>query len=449
MREWRRSVDAKLKKAPAKEGTKKADSVGEFILGRSKKLTLSGALRLRGEVKDNTTDFEKGKADNNDFALSRIRLRFDFEVTEKIEAVFELQDSRQFGSESSPANTGNEVQSTDASLAYMELRDLGVPHLTLRMGRQILNFGDQRLVGAFDYNNFANRFDAVSAIYRVPGAGKKKGDRLRVHAFASTINETNTKRDDVRFFGAVATSENLVPGLTLEASYFFLSDNNKRGVTGENGLPGSRHIHTLGGRIKVDKGIAGGTLEGYTQFGNYADDNVDAHAIHASVWGQLKKVAMKPRLEFIYNEASGDKNGKDGDHGTFENLFPTNHLYYGVVDLFSWQNISHQSVRLKVFPAEGLSVWADAHLFALDTTKDFHTNAGRKAVRADLAPRNSGRLGASKSVGKELDLSAKYKVNKHLSLFAQYGHFFPGRYYTAVGASHNAYFGQLTVLVKF
>jgi len=35
----------------------------------------------------------------------------------------------------------------------------------------------------------------------------------------------------------------------------------------------------------------------------------------------------------------GYSNPKDGNHGTFDNLFPSQHGLYGIMDFFSLQNI--------------------------------------------------------------------------------------------------------------
>ena len=43
----------------------------------------------------------------------------------------------------------------------MESGDPKAFPLTLKVGRQILSYGDERLIGAFDWNNFGRTFDAV------------------------------------------------------------------------------------------------------------------------------------------------------------------------------------------------------------------------------------------------------------------------------------------------
>jgi hypothetical protein len=45
---------------------------------------------------------------------------------------------------------------------------------------------------------------------------------------------------------------------------------------------------------------------------------------------------MKPKLSAF---ASGDRNPKDGVHGTFDQLYPNIHDHHGLADQIAWQNL--------------------------------------------------------------------------------------------------------------
>ncbi len=424
-------------------------SLQKVLLPDSEGLEISGVIRLRGEYKDNLTDFAKDISDEQEFVLSRIRLRFDVHVLEDLDVVIEFQDSRQFGDEGGPVSTAREQQATDLSLGYLEVRNLLVEGLTLRAGRQKLSFGDQRLVGGFEYNNFANRFDALSLIYKLGtvGEGKKKKPMFWTHAFFSILEETNTQSDDTIFAG-IYNQLNPIEEYTAELYYLLLNDMDQDGVRGENGLEGNRHIHTFGTRHNVEVGGFGATAEGMLQYGEYADDDVLAFAVALNARYKLDALPWKPQLGAYYTWASGDDDPNDGDRKTFENLFPTNHLYYGAVDLFSLQNVENIQGRIKFWPAEGLSFWIDYHFFRLADTEDFWYNAGRRAIRSSSSPRNTGRS-SSNTVGQEIDLSVAYKLNGNVSFLLQYGHFFAGPYVKDTGNHSDADFVGLTAQVTF
>lgn len=426
-----------------------------LILAGSERLEISGSIRLRGEYKDNVTDFAKGRSDGQEFILSRVRLRFDFHVLEDLDAVVEIQDSRQFGDEGTPVSTARELEATDLSLGYIEARNLLVEGLGVRAGRQILSFGDERLVGAFDYNNFSNRFDALSVFYRLAGdrpaeAGPyaaKPPDLVFAQAFLAILDETNLASDDAIFTGIDARFQPVEP-LSASIYYFYLDDMDEDATRGEDGLFGNRQIHTFGSLWKFALAGFSVSSEGALQFGDHAHDDLEAFAFAGEVAYQLKDVPWKPKLGAGFAWASGDDDPDDGRRGTFENLFPTNHLFYGVMDLFSWQNLEDLWVRADVFPVEGLSIWVAYHFFRLDENDDFWYDAARVPIRPNASPRTSAQH-ASKTVGHEIDLSVRYVVNRNFSFLLQYGHFFAGPYVEDTGLHSDADFVALTAQLDF
>src|ERR1043166_9561618 len=145
--------------------------------------------------------------------------------------------------------------------------------------------------------------------------------------------------------------------------------------------------------------------------------------------GDVVKRVMRVGLE--YNYSSGDSNSKDGTHGTFDNLFPTNHKFYGYMDLLSWQNMHNLRATASIKPCPKLTVTADYHMFWLaDTHDSFYNVSG--------APRTGGGVGTgtgyainstySSFVGSEIDLIATFAIKPFAMLQAGYGHFFVGKY---------------------
>jgi hypothetical protein len=68
-----------------------------------------------------------------------------------------------------------------------------------------------------------------------------------------------------------------------------------------------------------------------------------------------------------------------------------------------------------------LTLKIDGHLFWRASTDDALYNAGGAVVRA-------GNLSNKAEVGQEIDLTAIYSVDKHLTLQGGYSHFFPGSF---------------------
>jgi hypothetical protein len=328
----------------------------------------------------------------------------------------------------------------------------------LKVGRQILSYGDERLIGAFDWNNFGRTFDAVKLTY--------KGKGFSVDAFTSTpvvITSKNYNQSDL--FNGNENGRGLVfSGIygTFDAPAFGSVDlyslfiNEPRGntanVQGGVSTTGANARHsdfvTLGTRIKGDpKKLNGLEFQGEFayQVGDVRGLSLNAFAANVGL-GYNFELPMKPRIYAEYNFASGDGNSTDNDVGTFQNLFPTNHKFYGQMDVFSWQNLHDLEVNLKAQPLKSVSLKAEFHAFWLATTDDAWYRAnGVTQVR----PLNAVARNADSYAGSEIDLTATWSVNKHLQVEGGYSHFFAGDYLSDTGASDDADFGYIQAKLTF
>src|SRR4029079_2356671 len=147
-----------------------------------------------------------------------------------------------------------------------------------------------------------------------------------------------------------------------------------------------------------------------------------------------------PRLGVAYNYGTGDSDPLGADIETFQNLFPTNHKFYGQMDVFSWQNMHDACAIIKAQPIKAVSLKAEYHAFWLASTDDVWYRAnGATAVR----PLNALARNADNYAGSEVDVTAQWSVTKYFSVEAVYSHFFAGNYLADTGASDDADFGYV------
>jgi hypothetical protein len=160
----------------------------------------------------------------------------------------------------------------------------------------------------------------------------------------------------------------------------------------------------------------------------------------------FENCAWTPRLYAEYNYATGDDDPADGDIGTFQNLFPSNHNKYGVMDLFAWQNLSSPDIRFRVKPTKQISLETAFYGFWLADTNDawYRANGTTKVRPITAASRN-----ASSYAGSEIDLLVTYQPVKFLSLWAGYSHFFAGDYLNATGRSDDVDYGYVQATWSF
>lgn len=400
---------------------------------------IGGQVRGRFEAKSGfavpgvagAVDFSKNTPDNN-YWLLREKFHIGYKPASWINFYVEGRDSSTFEDKRTPEP---EEDSIDLHQAFIGLGDANKFPLTVKIGRQELSYGDERLVGRFDWNNIGRVFDAARLRF--------ENDTLWVDAFAGRVvlandGEFNVANDYDWFSGVYASTKTLIP--KQETQIYFLArntgDKSSIATTGspQAGGPTKRDIYTLGLRFKSLPGQFGGwdyDAELAGQFGKYYETSLTnnlgqlAFAAHVAGGYTWKDSSFTPRLGLEYNFASGDSDATDGKHGTFENLFPTNHKFYGFMDFVSWQNVHDVRLTSSFKPVKGLTLTADYHLFWLGDTADYFygvSGAARKTGGYGIKPANDS------FIGSELDLVATYAIKPCATAQLGYGHFFVGDY---------------------
>jgi hypothetical protein len=205
---------------------------------------------------------------------------------------------------------------------------------------------------------------------------------------------------------------------------------------------GKTRFVTLGFRIARKTGNWDYSVEVPFQIGDVRGDNLQAFAF-AAVFGYTFATARwKPRASIEVAYASGDANPADGDQDAFQHLFPTNHLYYGYMDLVGWSNILDLRVRLVAKPTGKITITLDYHYFWRPEREGNWINAGGGVIR-------TGAPGTSRHLGDEVDLQIIWKPNKPLSFLAGYAIFVPGSFISQTGQDPLAHFFYLQARAKF
>ena len=439
--------------------------------------------RVRWEIRENNYDFNaniRALTDDN-WLLNRFRIGLAIKPTDWLKIYAQTQDSREYLSDRQdfPNVLGAEGDDAfDLRQGYLEFGNAKAFPLTLKIGRQILSYGDERLIGASDWTNLGRTFDAVKLRWEQP--------KWWVEGFASTVviptrgkynqsdfvNGTETDRGQV--FSGLYFSTTAIPVQTTDVYALYLHEN-----TNPKYQPlaiGDTNFATLGFRVKSKPGVfhhapapapdgksvADGKSTpppppapkplGFDYDGEFAFQagelrglDLSAFAVHAGL-GYTFEVPWMPRIGLEYNYATGDNHPGDATIETFQNLFPTNHRFYGYMDTFSWQNMHNPAISVKIAPTKKLTAQLDYHGFWLATNEDVWYRANGTTSVRPLTPlaRN-----ADKFAGSELDFTVTYKPIKQLALQAGYSHFFAGSYLKDTGAHDDADFGYVQATIEF
>jgi len=163
--------------------------------------------------------------------------------------------------------------------------------------------------------------------------------------------------------------------------------------------------------------------EGIVQRGSYSSDRVSARAGTALLGWTVSKSSWKPRVSIEYNYASGDPASNDLHRNTFDQFYPSDHRYYGMIDQFGWQNMRNVRAGFDFVAARKLKIRADLNDFRLATVQDsLYNSSGSSAVL--------NRNATSDHIGTELNTVALYQWTSIWKFGAGIGHLFAGEFLT-------------------
>lgn len=367
--------------------------------------------RFRPEWRANA-DFNDLLDDDQAFVEQRIRLGAGLEKG-TVAAYFQAQDFRRWGSETATNANGANL---DLHLGYVDWND-PAGKWKVRAGRQELAYGEERLVGALDWSNIGRAFDAIRFAHTTP-AWDIDGFAARV---VDPVLDPDPASDENNrdFFGVYSTLLKTHGPIHLDLYALWLRDGLER--TGEVITAGLENtsIFTVGFRAF---GEAGGFSYDVEAAGQDGDRATDAHRAWAFATraGYTFAARCKPHVAVGYDSASGDGDPADGDSREFENLFPTNHAFYGYMDYAGWRNIEDLYVRFRSNPTEKITVQVDYHDLRLQDPAGRWSDASGKTILAGIPGGAAG-----DQLGQEVDLTLRI-VLPYWKFQAGYSHFFAG-----------------------
>lgn len=399
--------------------------------------------KLRFEFRENNFDFNSANnaLTDDSWLLEHTRLGLMLKPTPWFKFYVQGQDAREFDSDrpNVPGVLGAEGDDTfDFRQLYIELGQQ--KGLSFKVGRQLLSYGDERLIGPLEWNNLSRSWDAAKLRY--------EADKWSLDAFAGSlvvIGDDELNRSDLFDNDGLGRNQ-VLSGLYFSTTALEFQTTDLYALyLHEDYAAGDSDFVTLGTRWKSTPGKLGPwdyTAEFAVQTGDVKGKDLASFAGHAEV-GYTFDAPWKPRFAVDYSYGTGDGNAADGEVGTFQNLYPTNHLYYGYMDAFSWQNIHNIDASFKVSPCKTVTARLDYHMFWLADTNDAWYRANGVATVRPITP------GADSFAGSELDLTVTYAPKKWLSFMVGYSHFFAGDYLSDTGASDDADFAYAQVTFKF
>lgn len=367
--------------------------------------TLSGEARYRPEFRDDR-DLDARDDDELRQRLTRLRLGLSLSFGPRYRVFLQGQDSLLAGDEDPALQNERHL---DLHQGYLEVAP--IRRVTLRLGRQELTYGDERLVGAFGWSNIARSFDGVWA--------RVAGDGFTIDGFGARIsrNTFGAARAGSVLYGLYGTAS---PREKSAYDGYLLAFDDDLAAPGEAGGDGSTRVRAFGARAKDAFGRFDYLVEAAIERGEIGGDDLHAHAAAAQfgvTWGATPKV----RGFAGYDLATGDEDPADGEREEFFNFFPTNHVLYGFIDYEGWRNLRSPYAGVSVSWGRHVAL-AKAHRFLLEEERGPWKNAGGGVFGFDPAG------GSGTAVGSELDLTYRFRWRERLLVEAGASRFEPGRF---------------------
>ena len=373
--------------------------------------------RLEGFTGGNFT-----AGDSDAYLLSRFRVGSLIKPASWMQIYTELQDAHAV-MKNPPL--GPPYQSTwDLRRAYIDLGQIEVSPVSFRIGRQDLNFGDGRILGTSYWRNASRGYDAAMMVLR--------WNAVYVNAFAASpvvagANGLSHHQQGHNLHGIYSTIRSLIPETDVEPYFLWrLSP----GIRTENGTLAKISEKVAGVRWAGTRSWWDFSTEAVMEFGNIGADQIQAWAYVAGVGYTFDKHRLRPRLFSEFAFASGDRNAKDGRHGTFDQLYPNIHNHNGLADQVAWQNLKEFRGGARISPRHKWTVAATYNNWWLASATDGFYNSAGGIVARD--PKGT----SGTHIGEEFDLETYYRINRLLELGAGIGRIFPGTFLMRTGHGH-------------
>ncbi len=377
---------------------------------------LPGWLRLTGEERMRFESLSGvGFKDVQDtYLLNRLHFGADIRPMRMVQFIVEIQDARVFGQNTLPA-PASQKDALDFRLGFLKIGSDESP-ATLRVGRQMLYFGEGRVLADPNWSNVGRTFDAVQLTLRRGPA--------RLYLFGGSVTKADPVDWDLpvphsRLYGAYGSVRPRKLAITIEPYLLIRHD---RGLKSEAGALGILDSRTTGLRLlgNLPFGVDYGA-EAAGQMGWSAGDRVKAWAGHWVVGQTLPYPRWKPRYFVELNKASGDANPRDGVRGGFDPLYPSTHDKLGLTDLFTWTNVVHFRTGAGLALAPKVTVGAAYNSYWLANQRDGLYVGGKIVAR-------SADGSAGKHIGRQADVQAAFNLTKTTQVNAGYGRLFPGEF---------------------
>lgn len=395
-------------------------------------LSLGGQVRERYDYFNNS-GFGAGRQDEDGFRLTRVLAHVDAHFGPSLRAFVQIDAARVDDRIGGPRQGDADDIDLQQGFADLKLSIGDESSAVVRLGRQELIYGAQRLVSPNDWVNVRRTFDGAKVSFSFPN------DALDVFATHPVIIDKphlNSEDEDAWFAGIynVMALPAILPGSHSKLDLYVLGLGRNRSDT----MPVDSQTYTVGARFHTTPGQWDFDIEADWQLGRLGSENINAWGLAAEAGYTFSNIALSPRASVGIDMASGSADGTE----RFNQLFPPQYLYLGHIYLFGRQNLIdlHGGILFNLTSTVTLSL--DEHIFWRQNTHDAIYDLNGGIVRASNGS-------SASSLGNEFDAAINWQIQRHFSAYVGYAHFFTGSFIEQTGPDHDVDFFYAAVTFTF
>lgn len=399
-------------------------------------------LTIGGEVRE---ALERVGNDNwgkqhywNTFLLQRYMFHTDWHLGKYFRVFVQLKSGLEDSRRGGPRPI--DEKKLDFEAAYFEAGTAGKRNwIVLRVGRQELNYGSGRLVSVREGPNVRQSFDGLKI--------RSKAGLWNIDAWAVRPDLDrrgyfdNVPDHSTAFWGLYATRP-WRNRLSIDTYYLALD---RKDATFERGTAKELR-HTVGARLwrplATRKRDWDCDYEGVWQFGSFGSDDIRAWTFASDTGYSFADAPLKLRLSVKSDISSGD-NPRTNTLSTFNPIYPIGN-YFGVLADTGPGPVNfidlHPKLQMQLPHAVSLS--AD---FVAQWRENL--NDGVYAVPGFLLVPSDG--SRARFVGYRPGVEARWQMNRHAYLQADYGIFYAGQFLKEASPGRNINYMEFWAGYKF
>lgn len=391
-------------------------------LSRADNAYLSLGGEIRGEL-DYAVNEDWGKMNTGTdiFVLQRYHLHADLHLGKRIRVFGQLRSGLEDGRKNGPRGIDEDqlnVQNLFVDIVPFKKSD---QIITLRLGRQEIQYGSGRLIDVREGPNLRLYFDGARVAYA--SSNLKLDAFVMADAVVNTGVFDNASTHKANLWGVYGTYISPKKG---NLDFYYLGINRSDAVFDEGVKDESRH--TVGARAWRDGDGFIYNFEVAYQFGKFGLGNINAFGISSEIGYLFSNVKGTPTVKLKNDYVSGDKIKGDGRLGTSNAMYP-NGGYFGMNPQAGPANLLSVHPNLTWNPAKNVTLTAAVVFNWRSSLQD-----------GVYGPNGSLRLSSSDSkrkyIGTAYTTTFSWKINKFFSYSAGVQYFQTGNFINDVISQH-------------